>query len=79
MVRRGMSIENAPRVAVDSSNITEVAHDEKTRTLRVWFQNGAVYDYDGVPRQTYTGLLSAESVGKYFHVHVRNSYDYRRV
>jgi len=74
-----MSIENASRISVDSSNIDAVAHDEATKVLRVWFKNGAAYDYAGVPRQTYVGLIGAESVGKYFHAHVRNAFEYKRV
>lgn len=74
-----MPIESASRVSVDSSNIESVAHDEATKVLRVWFKNGATYDYAGVPRTTYVGLISAESVGKYFHAHVRQSFEYKRV
>lgn len=74
-----MPIEDVSKVDISSSNISAVAHDEKDKVLRVWFNNGAVYDYVSVPRSTYTGLIGAESAGKYFHAHVRNAFEYRKI
>lgn len=74
-----MPIDDVTKVDINSSNIAAVAHDEKEKLLRVWFNNGAIYDYAGVPRSTYVGLIGAESAGKYFHAHIRNAFEYRKV
>lgn len=46
--------------------LTEVGYDEKTRTLRAVFKNGATFDYADVPPREYAGLMAAESKGVYF-------------
>lgn len=62
-------------VAVDSSNLAEVAYTEgATGLLWVRFTNGSVYAYQYVPPDLYRGLLAAPSKGKYFHRHIRNAY-----
>lgn len=74
-----MPIDDVAKVDINSSNISAAAHDEKDKVLRVWFNNGAVYDYASVPRNIYMGLVGAESAGKYFHAHIRNAFEYRKV
>ena len=37
------------RQPVTSSNLRTVGYDPITRTLEIEFQDGAVYQYDGVP------------------------------
>jgi hypothetical protein len=63
----------------DSSNIAGVGYDSSTRTLRVRFINGGVYDYKNVGPQAFIDLTQAESVGKYFSKHIRTGYAYDQV
>lgn len=57
-----------------------VGYSEAQETLEIEFPNGAVYQYYGVPAQVYEQLMNAESHGRYFHRHIRNSgYDYERI
>ncbi len=63
--------------AVQSSNLAAV--DYGGGTLTIAFHSGGVYEYYGVPYSEYTGLLKADSHGKYFHVHIKNHYRFRRV
>jgi hypothetical protein len=35
------------------------------------FANGTIYQYFGVPRDTYQDLLRADSKGAYFNQHIR--------
>ncbi|MDE2103089.1 MAG: KTSC domain-containing protein [Patescibacteria group bacterium] len=62
------------RLYVISSNIAEVGWDATTETLEVQFHSGAVYQYADVPFAVFKAFVAAESVGKYFHKHVRDSY-----
>lgn len=62
------------RQAVVSSNIAAVGFDEDTGTLQVEFSSGTVYEYQGVPKDVYDGLMAAESKGSYFAKHIRGAY-----
>lgn len=64
-------------VQLDSSAISQVEYDSSSRTLRVWFTSGKVYDYYGVPQDIYEGLISAPSAGKFFNDHIRDQYSIR--
>jgi hypothetical protein len=47
--------------------------------LQIEFNNGSIYDYFRVPTQYFEGLLSASSAGRYFHMHVKGRYRFKRV
>lgn len=67
------------RIPVNSSTVAEVGYDTVTMTLEVAFQNGTVYQYFDVPENVYHELMSAESVGKFLHAHIKNNYRYTKV
>lgn len=60
--------------SVQSSQIAEVGYDEATRTLRIRFHSGGTWSYAGVPAQTHRTLVTTDSVGSFFHRHVRGRY-----
>ena len=64
-------------IPVVSSNLVAVGFDEKSNTLRVQFHSGT-YDYTGVPKSIYEGLMSAASKGEYHAQFIKNAYPYRR-
>lgn len=57
--------------SVESSNVRAVGYDAETRTLRVEYKGGGVYEYPNVEPSLYADLLAAESVGKFCHQHVK--------
>ena len=63
-------------LAVESSALATVAYDHQREVLQVEFPDGDVYQYFGVPLQTYQNLLRADSKGTYFNRQVRNSFPY---
>ncbi len=63
-------------VAVESSVLAQVAYDEQRAVLHVAFRDGAIYQYVGVPLQTYRELLRADSKGAYFNHHIRSPFPY---
>ena len=64
--------------AVTSSQITHVGYDPLTRTLAVKFSSG-LYHYHDVTPETYAGLRSASSVGKFVHAHVKPHHKFSKV
>lgn len=67
------------RQPVASSNIRSVGYDPDAQILEIEFQDGAVYQYSGVPGAVHAGLVSAGSPGRYFHAHVKGRYPHRKV
>lgn len=66
------------RKSVESSNIAEVGYDADYATLEVMFKDGKIYQYFDVPENVYDEMLSSDSVGRYFTVHVRGTYRFAR-
>lgn len=59
------------RYEVISSTIFAIGHDEKSATLIVEFKQGGVYAYHPLHKGEYQNLLSADSLGKYFHGYIK--------
>lgn len=70
-------IEKINWVDVDSSNVKQVFHSDKTDTVFVKFHNGGLYAYMGVNEEVYMGLAGAVSVGQYLN-RVLKAYPYTR-
>ena len=58
-------------IPVKSSNITGINYNEKSKTLTVVFKNGTKYFYFDVPWSIYEELMGADSIGKFFHSHIK--------
>lgn len=67
------------RQSVISSNLSSVGYSSSQMVLEIQFNDGAVYQYFGVPQSVYTSLMNASSHGTYFHAYIRNVYRYTRV
>lgn len=65
--------------AVVSSQISAVGYDADSRKMEIRFANGALYQYDEVPKATYDGLMSADSIGRYHKDNVKYAFPYRRL
>jgi hypothetical protein len=74
-----MNPANLKWTEVDSSNIKAVAHDEESKTLFVKFAKGSVYSYQGADLTVFTGMIYADSVGKYLNDHVKPFYPYELI
>ena len=75
------------RKDVTSSTIHSVGYDGAGQILEVRFWKGRkeervpgdVYRYFDVPEKEHENLMKAESVGKYFHAHIRNNYRFEKI
>lgn len=70
-------------VNVDSSmikTVTFIIKQQKNGTvehkLRVVFNGDTIYEYAGVPIETYNRLLTAKSTGKAFNALIKDQYDF---
>jgi len=60
--------------AVDSSSLTSLGYDGGRMILQVQFRDRTVYQYIGVPWETYQDLCRANSKGQYFNHQIRNRF-----
>jgi hypothetical protein len=61
------------------SGVGPVEFDRATRTLRIAFRTGAVYDFADVPERIYEELLRSSTPDETFVQHVRDEFVSRRV
>lgn len=66
-------------IPVDSTDLEEIGYDADTNTLVIEFKRGNVYKYNDVPQAVYDGLMSADSVGKYFNQFIKRNYGYSKI
>jgi hypothetical protein len=64
---------------VTSSNIAAIGHDGNA--LHVQFKSGAgaTHKYIGVPPELHEAMLTAPSVGKFFHKNIKGQYPEEKV
>lgn len=67
------------RISVSSSNIHSIGYENETLTLEVEFHSSGLYQYSGVPKAVFQGLIAAQSKGSYFQNYVKNRYPCRKV
>jgi hypothetical protein len=66
-------------VEISSSNLKSAKYDTEDSCLFVEFNNGAIYEYENVPWETFVKLRMAESQGKYFNANISKIYKYKKV
>ena len=64
---------------IQSSNITHAGYDPESETARVVFKNGGAFDYSGVSQETFSDMVKAKSVGKFFHSNIRAKHNFKKV
>jgi len=64
---------------IQSSHIVEIGYDANTSVLRLHFNSGGIYEYDGVELNEFVGLSEASSIGGHFHKYIKPHHKARRV
>lgn len=67
------------RVPIDSSAVTSVGYDPRTKALDIEFAGGVVYRYAQVPDRIVRQLLQASSKGRFVNARIRDAYPFRRI
>jgi hypothetical protein len=70
-----MSYNNEP---VDSTNVSSISYDDKTRDLSVTFHNGSTYVYHGVPLSIGNAMPYTSSKGKFVWESLRGRYAFTK-
>jgi KTSC domain len=66
-------------VPVTSESLAAAGYDRARSVLRLRFNAGGTYEYEGVPERVWADLLGAESKGRYFLAAIRGQFPYRRI
>lgn len=63
------------RKPVKSSQIKSIGFDSETSTLEVEFasESNPIWHYQPITPEGFNEMMKAESVGKYFHAHVKTN------
>ncbi len=61
---------------VESDVIHAAGYDPSIQLLEIIFNDGRIYQYRGVPREVYDGLMKADSKGRYFQENIRGEFQY---
>lgn len=64
---------------VNSSMANALGYDNERKILQVEFNSGSVYQYEGVDRDTWESLQTADSTGRFFNSEIKGSYQCHRV
>ncbi len=67
------------RISVKSSMMISVGYDPKTEILEIEFSEKDIYEYYAVRINIYNNFMKASSLGKYFHKHIKNNYQFRKI
>lgn len=57
-----------------SSTIEAIGYEPATQLLKIKFKSGGTYHFADVPAAEHQKLITAESVGKYFHKHIKGAF-----
>jgi hypothetical protein len=66
-------------VTIHSSNLKEAVYNTENEDLTITFNNGAIYEYNKVPWNTFTKMRLAESQGKFFNENISKKFNYKRI
>jgi len=59
---------------VNSSAISFISHDPSTLTLTIVFKESGSYEFFQVPTEIYEAFLTANSIGKFYNMHIKDKY-----
>lgn len=80
MMKGNKELPVAPEMKkVSSTNVDSFGYTPATKTLRVKFINGSVYDYHDVPAEIAEGLGKAQSPGGFIAAHVKGGFKYTQL
>jgi len=64
---------------VESSMINKYVYNFATKTLKVEFKSGSLYEYANVEADLYDELCKSESTGKFFNEKIKNNFEHTQL
>lgn len=62
------------REQVSLSNIKSIGYESNSKILEIEFKNRGIYQYLNVADNVYRELISAPSIGSFFHKYIKSNY-----
>lgn len=62
-----------------STVVHSMHYNADTRTLRIRYVSGIVYDYQDVPEEVFEAMKAAGSKGRFLNRYIKGSYDFVKV
>jgi hypothetical protein len=62
-----------------SSVVANMSYNADTRTLRIVYVSGMVYDYREVPEEVYLAMKSSGSKGIYLNKKIKGRYPFEKI
>jgi KTSC domain len=62
-----------------SSVVAGIKYDKCSRTLRIIYVSGMMYDYKNVPEQIYTAMKTAFSKGTFLNKYIKGRYEFEKI
>ena len=60
---------------VDSSMVYAIGYERTTKTLKVVFRSGKIWEYENVPQREYRELINSSSIGVYMRECIIDCYE----
>lgn len=57
----------------DHSFLKSCEHDDEKNVMRITFNNGKTYSYGDCSHRDFEAFKNAESAGKHYAIHIKNS------
>lgn len=68
------------RIRIESSDLKSVGYDESTQTLEIEFRQGGIYQYFGVSKKIYDGLMQYAFAHDQYHArYIKNRYRHKKI
>jgi hypothetical protein len=62
-----------------STVISTFTYDPETRSLRIEFRSGLVYEYLDVPQMVFDDMKNSPAKGIYLNRHIKGHYEFRKL
>ena len=67
------------REKVNSSNITSIGYEAKTKSLEVEFVSGGIYRYEGISKALYEKMVNTDSKGRFFFSDIKGKFPHKKL
>lgn len=71
--------EKLIEVDIQSSNIKRAVYNTENSVLTVTFNNGSIYEYEGVSWTLFTKFRMSDSQGRFFNLEIAKKHKYKKV
>lgn len=67
------------QVDIKSTNIKSALYNTETSLLTIVFNNGSIYEYEGVPWELFTKFRMSDSQGSFLNANIKPKYSFKKV